>query len=203
MPEFPKILKTARLELRQLEPTMENAQLLFDVLKNENPDDFGFNPTTAFDPKLKKNQTNLPESVQDMFETMQEKEIWVKGDTYNDPGSIYYIFLDGRLIGARRLHWNESFKTMQLSEVWIIKSARGRGYAIESMEALEKLAFVDFGANRLTGQCNVLNIPSAKVLEHTGWHTDGIARQSILNPDGSYGDNMMWSKLKSEYKPQD
>ena len=39
---FKKNLKTERLELRIMEPTPENAALIFDVLKNENPDDYKF-----------------------------------------------------------------------------------------------------------------------------------------------------------------
>ena len=198
--DFPTIIKTERLEMRQLEPTLENAALVFDALKNEDPEDFKFNPTTAFDPQLKKNQIILPESVEDMLETMKEKTIWCTGDTYNDPGATYYIFLDDKLIGFRRIHWNESFKTLQSSEAWLVKSARHNGYAKESMDAIEKLAFVDFEANRITRQCNAMNVQSAKSIERSGFHLDGIARQSIVNPDGYFGDNMMWSKLKSEYK---
>ena len=33
-------IKTERLEMRILEPNEENAQLVWNVLKNENPDDF-------------------------------------------------------------------------------------------------------------------------------------------------------------------
>ena len=39
---FKRNLKTQRLELRIMEPTLENATLIFDTLKNENPDDYKF-----------------------------------------------------------------------------------------------------------------------------------------------------------------
>ncbi len=41
--KLPKTIKTARLELRQLDVTPENAQLIFDAVKNEQPQDFFFN----------------------------------------------------------------------------------------------------------------------------------------------------------------
>ena len=37
---FNKNLKTQRLELRILEPTLENAKLVWDVLKNEKKENF-------------------------------------------------------------------------------------------------------------------------------------------------------------------
>lgn len=36
---FKRKLKTGRLEMRILEPTTENAKLVWDALKNENPND--------------------------------------------------------------------------------------------------------------------------------------------------------------------
>lgn len=197
---FPDSIKTQRLELRQLEPTLENAQIVFDVLRHENPDDYKYNPTTAFDPALKKKQTNLPATVEDMLQTMQEKQIWLEGDSYNSPGVIYYIFNNDKLIGLRRIHYHVNMKTVQISENWLIASARGHGFAKESMDAIEKLAFVDMGANRITRQCDTLNTASANSIKSSGFNLDGIARQSIIRDDGSFGDNMMWSKLKSEYK---
>ena len=39
---FKKNLKTERLELRVLEPTVENAKIVWEAIKNENPDDFKY-----------------------------------------------------------------------------------------------------------------------------------------------------------------
>lgn len=60
---LPKTIKTARLEMRQLDVTPENAQLVFNAVKNENPADFYFNRIC---------NTNLvPVSADEML-----KQIW-------------------------------------------------------------------------------------------------------------------------------
>ncbi|MDR0726622.1 MAG: GNAT family N-acetyltransferase [Rickettsiales bacterium] len=185
--ELPKIIKTQRLELRQLEPVLENAQLIFDALRNENSQDYFFNPVVTPD--------ILPKSAEEMLEQMNREE------KYSANGIIYYIFLDGELIGYKRFYFfDDETKTLQSSAVWLKKSARGHGYAKEVMDLVEDISFNQLGANRITRQCSVENTSSASSIKNSGYHLDGIARQACVNLDGTLYDNMLWSKLKSEYK---
>ena len=57
--KLPKVIKTARLEMRQLDVTPENAQLVFDAVKNENPADFYYNQIG--------NTNLLPKSMDEML----------------------------------------------------------------------------------------------------------------------------------------
>ena len=41
--QLPQIIKTPRLEMRQLDVTHENAEIIFNAIKDENPSDFYFN----------------------------------------------------------------------------------------------------------------------------------------------------------------
>ena len=62
---------------------------------------------------------------------------------------------------------------------------------------IERIAFENLGANRIVRQCSKDNVRSANSIKSSGFHLDGIARQSGVYPDGKLYDNMMWSKLRS------
>lgn len=185
---LPKVIKTARLEMRQLDVNFENAQLIFDAIKNENPADFYFNRIC---------NTNLvPVTVDEVLKQMQVEAAWTA-----DNGVNLYIFHDGNLIGYRRLYFHDDpTKTLQMAAVWLVRSAWGNGFARETSDAIEKIAFETLGANRITRQCSTDNIRSANSIRSSGFHLDGIARQGGIYHDDKLYDNMIWSKLKSEYK---
>jgi len=85
-----KIIKTPRLELRQLDVTPENAKLIYDAVKNERPEDFFYNQIG--------NKNIIPVDADEMFCQMQRADKWAA-----DNGVNLYIFLDGRPIGYRRI----------------------------------------------------------------------------------------------------
>lgn len=185
---LPKTIKTVRLEMRQLDVTPENAQLVFNAVKNENPADFYFNRIC---------NTNLvPVSADEMLKQMQIESQWAA-----DNGVNLYIFHNGNLIGYRRLYFHDDpTKTLQMAAVWLVRSAWGNGFARETSDAVEKIAFETLGANRITRQCSVDNVRSANSIRSSGFHLDGVARQGGIYHDDKLYDNMIWSKLKSEYK---
>lgn len=187
---LPKIIKTARLEMRQLDATPENAQLVFDAVKNENPDDFFFQTI---------GHTNtIPKSEDEVLKQLQTEASWI-----TENGTIFYIFHDGNLIGYRRLfYFNDATRTLQMAAVWLVRSAWGNGFAREISDKIEEIAFNILGANRITRQCSTENTRSANSIKSSGFHLDGIARQGGVYRNNKLYDNMMWSKLKSEYKEQ-
>lgn len=185
--KLPKIIKTARLEMRQLEVTPETAQMIFEAVKNESPADFYFNQIG--------NTNIIPVSADEMY-----KQIQVEAKYTTENGVNYYVFHDGKLIGYRRMFFHDdATKTLQMSAVWLVRSAWGHGFARETSDTIEKIAFETLGANRITRQCSADNIRSANSIKSSGFHLDGIARQGGVYPDNKLYDNMMWSKLKSEY----
>ncbi len=185
--KLPKVIKTKRLEMRQLDTTPENAKLVFNAVKNENPDDFYFNP-------IAKNA--VPKTSKEMLKEMQQEDEYSKSN-----GANYYIFYNNKLIGYRRFHFfDDATKTLQMSIVWLIRSAWGNGFAKESSDKTEEIAFKVLGANRITRQCSTDNARSAKSIKSSGFHLDGISRQGGVYPDNKVYDVMFWSKLKSEYK---
>lgn len=183
---FKKNLKTERLELRILEPTMENAEMVWDVVKTQNPDDFKYVWFTAT------HNSHMTESLE---ETLQR----IKLDYESKTGCAYYIFHNGKFIGYQRIHYIESSRTLQCAAVWFVKSAWGNGFNQEVHNMLEKLGFEQLNINRICRQTMAGNMASKKSIETSGYHLDGVDRQCNLMPDGTFMDHLWFSKLKSEY----
>lgn len=184
---FRRDLKTPRLELRILEPTPENAEMVWNVVKNEKPDDFKYTWFTV------SHKSHLTESVEETQERM-------KIDYESKNGCAYYVFYNNKFIGYMRIHfWAES-RTLQCASVWFIKSMWGKGFNKEIHDKLEDIAFNGLQVNRICRQTMAENIASKKSIEHSGYHLDGIDRQSNRMPDGTYMDHLWFSKLASEYK---
>lgn len=185
--KLPKIIKTERLEMRQLDVTPDNAKIVFEAVKNENPADFYYNQIC--------NNCAVPSNADEMLKQMQVEYQWA-----SDNGINLYIFHNGKLIGYRRLFFHDdATKTLQMASVWLVRSAWGHGFARETSDAIEKIAFETLGANRITRQCSADNVRSANSIKSSGFHLDGIARQGGVYPDNKLYDNMIWSKLTSEY----
>ena len=61
--KLPKIIKTERLEMRQLDVTPDNAQIVFEAVKNENPADFYYNQIC--------NNSAVPSNADEILKQMQ------------------------------------------------------------------------------------------------------------------------------------
>ena len=185
---FKRDLKTERLELRILEPTSENAQIVWNAIKGENPADFAF---IRFSPKYDK---PLPESVDEVLAIIQNDE---KMATEN--GAVWYVFHDGKLVGYTRIHYWDSNKTLQIAAVWLVKSAWGYGFYKEIRDTLEKIAFKDLKIHRAGIQCMAGNVRSKSSIERSGYHLDGRMRDANMMPDGTWMDHLVFTKLAGEY----
>ncbi len=183
---FKPDLKTQRLELRILEPTLENAELVWNVLKNENPDDFKYAP-------MVKNGI-LPRTQSETFQMMQTHAQWCID------GVGWYVFYNNNLIGYQRIHFWPGNRTIQCADVWFLKKYWGQGFNQEVHRKIEEIAFERLHANRIRRQCIKDNTHSFKSIKKSGFHLDGQERQSFRNPDGVFMDMCLFSKLASEYE---
>ncbi|MBP5795065.1 MAG: GNAT family N-acetyltransferase [Alphaproteobacteria bacterium] len=182
---FRKNHKTKRLELRILEPTPENAELVWNVLKHQNKQDFKYDSMT---------DNILPESLDETLTIMKNQFEWCKPNGVN-----WYIFYNNKLIGYQRIFYWENNKTIQCADVWIAREYWGNGFNQEIHKKIEELAFEKLGANRICRQCMKENTKSFNSITKSGFHLDGINRQFFVMSDGTYMDQCLFSKLKSEY----
>ena len=187
---FRRNLKTPRLELRILEPTPENAKVVWKAIKDENPADFKY---INWSPGYKK---PLPESLEETLAQMQQEQ---NRDVVPN-GAVWYVFHNGKLIGHHGVFYFDSNKSMQSGNVWFVKSAQGHGFNQEIWSLLIKMAFEQLGANRIMRQCMASNEKSQKSISNSGFHLDGRIRASTQMPDGTFMDQLVFTKLAQEYK---
>ncbi len=189
---FRRDLKTERLELRVLEPTPENAELVWNAIKDENPANFKY---VNWTPEYKK---PLPESFEETLKQMQQEH---NRDVIPN-GAVWYVFHNGKLIGHHGLFYFDSNNSAQSGNVWFVKSAQGQGFNQEIWNMLIKMLFEQLGANRIMRQCMADNTRSQKSIASSGFHLDGRIRASTRMPDGTYMDQLVFTKLANEYNKQ-
>lgn len=181
-------IKTERLEMRILEPNEENAQLVWNVLKNENPDDF------IYSSRL---ESILPISQEDTLNVMQYYQARCQ-----NRGIAWFLFYNNELIGYQRIYYCPDNKTLECSSVWFARKYWGNGFNQEIHRKIEEIAFEQLGVNRICRQCIKDNIRSYNSIIKSGYHLDGINRQYLLTPDGIYHDECFFTKLAREYTEQ-
>ena len=183
---FTKTLRTDRLELRHLIPNIENAKIIYAALKNENPDDYKYEPLMKA-PKI------LPKSVADTLKMMLYHAESEKNDA-----CTFYMFHNNQFIGVRKISFYKEANILKLNSVWLVSVARGQGFASESYRVIEDVAFNKLKVNKIMRVNFVDNKDSAELAEKTGMILDGISRQAVFM-NGKYYDLMQWSKLYSDY----
>ena len=186
---FRRNLKTKRLELRILEPTEENAKLVWNAIKNENPANFKY---VNWTPEYKK---PLPESLEETLKQMKQEQ---ERDLIPN-GAVWYVFHDGKLIGHHGMFYFDSNDSAQGGNVWFVKTAQGQGFNKEIYELLEKMAFEQLKAHRFARACDELNVNSRKCILSCGLHNDGRIRGANKHSDGTYSAQLIFTKLASEY----
>lgn len=83
---------------------------------------------------------------------------------------------------------------------WILPSARGRGFAVASLEAAAQYAFQSFRLERLELYIEPENSASLRVAERVGFAKEGLMR-SWRRVDGVRRDMYMYSLLRLEHHP--
>lgn len=183
---FLKNLHSERLVLKHLIPNKQNAQIIYDALKFESPDDYKYEP-------LMKTPKILPTSVSDTLKMMQQHAESDKKDT-----CTFYIFYNNQFIGMRKISFYKDAFVLKLNTVWLVSKARGRGFATESYRKIEDIAFNKLKVNKIM-RVNILeNKDSAKLAEKTGFILDGVSRQAVYM-NNRFFDLMQWSKLHTDY----
>ena len=148
--------KTPHLELRIIKPTKKLATKFWNVIKNESPDDFKY---ISFSTDYLK---PLPQSEQETFDTLIKEN--------DKPNAISYaVYNNNKLIGFFQIKYWENNATLEMAEIWFIKSARGKGYSNEINEVIENIAFAEPSISRIGWQCFEPNIQSKNAALHNGY----------------------------------
>lgn len=79
----------------------------------------------------------------------------------------------------------------------LAKSAHGKGYATESLQALIDWACLSFNVHKFVGHCAKENHSSARVLQKCGFQLEGILREQV-NIGGHWFDECAYGLLAAE-----
>jgi len=183
---FLKNLHSERLVLKHLVPNRQNAQIIYDALRHENPDDYKYEHLIKA-PKI------LPKSVADTLKMMQEYAESDKNDS-----CTFYMFYNDQFIGVRRISFYKAAFILKLNTVWLVSKARGYGFATESYRIIEDIAFNKLKVNKIMRVNIVGNEDSANLAQKNGFILDGISRQAVYM-NKKFFDLMQWSKLHTDY----
>jgi RimJ/RimL family protein N-acetyltransferase len=101
----------------------------------------------------------------------------------------------GRLVGSVGLHRTDW--TLPRTEVgyWVRTREVGKGYAIESVNALTDWALNGLGAKRVELVTDELNAGSRAVALRCGFLLEGIMRNTTQSPNGELRNSCVYSKL--------
>lgn len=82
---------------------------------------------------------------------------------------------------------------------WLCREFQGRGIMTDSVRALVKFGFSEFGLNRIMIKCAPGNIKSNNIPKRLGFSLEGVERDSEFVKDGVFRDANVWSVLKREF----
>jgi len=80
---------------------------------------------------------------------------------------------------------------------WMGAPYAGQGYMTDAVGALVPFAFGTLRLHRVEAACIPANIASVRLLEKTGFHREGFARQ-YLCIDGVWQDHLLYARLKDD-----
>lgn len=153
---FKKNIKTERLELRVMQPTPETTKLVWEAIKNENPDDFKY---IRFSPNRK---TPLPISEKETLDTLSEAN-----EIQNCIS--YCVYHNNKFIGFIQILYWEKRNILEMGGIWFIKSSWGNGFATEINKAIEKITFGKTNISTMGWQCYEDNKLSKKSALRNGY----------------------------------
>ena len=121
-----------------------------------------------------------------------------------DLGYAFFIFdiASSALLGAITLS-NVRRGVAQAASVgyWIGTPGCGRGYMTESLCLIAPFAFRTLQLHRLEAGCVPHNTASVRVLEKSGFHQEGVARQ-YLRIKSVWQDHLLFARLSDDPAPE-
>jgi RimJ/RimL family protein N-acetyltransferase len=112
----------------------------------------------------------------------------------------FYSLLNGELAGLSLLGIDDWKLSKGYTGADTLAHMRGKGVAPRSKPHLFYLAFEILGLNRLETGCFVSNLASKKSIEKTaGFQFEGIRRESGLNEQGEFEDELFYGILRRDW----
>ena len=136
------------------------------------------------------------------YATLESTRIKVENDIqgYGKAGCYAWIIQCGEnvigTIGA--YEYDPEMSSIELGYS-IFQKYWGQGFATEAAGEVVRYLIMDERINRVHAWCHADNAGSAKVLAHAGLKQEGLLRQAMKNPDGSYSDQKIFGIVREDY----
>lgn len=101
----------------------------------------------------------------------------------------------GRLVGSVGLHRTDWQLPKTEVGYWVRRSAVGRGYVSEGVQALVDWALERLGAVRVELVTDEANLASRRVAERCGFRLEGVLRHQLRAPDGTLRNSCVYARL--------
>lgn len=108
------------------------------------------------------------------------------------------LFRGERVVGCSGLHRIDWRVPRFEIGYWVRTPDRGRGYATETVQALEALAFERLGARRVEIRVDVRNARSRAIPERLGYALEGILCNDTLHTDGRPRDTAVYARIRRD-----
>ena len=154
-----------------------------------------------------KETASLSQSIKDVmrsgrnWQNMNDQQKWFESLNLNSPHQRYVIVSpDHKVIGTANLV-DINWKDRNASHGLLIgdQSARGKGYAADTIMAIMRYAFEELGLNRLETTIIAYNDASLGVyMNRCGWKQEGVQREWYFRKN-RYWDRFVMGITRSEY----
>lgn len=186
MRHFPAYLKGPRIELIVMEPTQENARIVFRAVCESRAHLLPWMPWAS--------EENTASESDSMAFLKTAQQARADGEKYE-----YGIFAGGEYMGHTGVFNISRGNLSAETGYWLKTSALKKGYVSEALQLLENEFFAEDGLNRLMIKCDVRNAASRNVAERSGYIYEGLLREDRFDPlTGTFCDSLIFSKLKSD-----
>ncbi len=135
-------------------------------------------------------------------QTWEQTEEWLERRLSGDAGGEGYVISDketGKYLGQIDLMMIDPIARKAEMAIVLMKSARKKGYARESIRLLLNYAFNTMNLNRVWLKCAEANIPAVKCYEKSGFKTEGVLRNDLFI-DGKYQHAVIMGILREEFE---
>ncbi len=107
---------------------------------------------------------------------------------------------NGELVGCSGLHRIDWEIPKFEIGFWCRSKYSGQGYISEAVRGITRFAFNHLAAQRVEIRCDSKNERSRRVIERCNFQYEGCLRRSVLAPDGSPRDELIFSLLRDEFE---
>jgi RimJ/RimL family protein N-acetyltransferase len=138
------------------------------------------------------------QSREDALVLLGRRLDWTSGDH----GSWAVVDADDAVLGSVSLHSIDRLGNDAQIGYWTAPSARGRGVAAVSVDAVCRWGFGALPIDRIELCHAVENPASGRVAEKAGFRLEGRLRRSHRYGDGRRHDELLWARLADDPPPQ-